>query len=74
MSFWALFRLAAACPHLFPPGMKSSASASLVQVLPGKVSIGSYFGAPKGARRVCCMLRGVKALQGLGMLDVSMKL
>ena len=59
MLFWALFGLATACPHLFPPGRKSSASASLARVCPGEVSIGSYLGAPKGALRPCWALQGV---------------
>ena len=58
MLFWALFGLATACTHLFPPGRKSSASANLVRVRPGEVSIGSYFGAPKGALQFCRVLRG----------------
>ena len=56
--FWALFGLATACPHLFPPGRKSSASANLAHVHPGEVSIGSYFGAPKGVLLGCRGLRG----------------
>ena len=57
--FWAFFELATACPHLFPPGMKSSASASLAHVRPGDVSISSYFGAPNGAFCPCWLLRSV---------------
>ena len=56
--FWALFGLATACPHRFPPGKKSSTSASRARVHPGDVSIGSYFGAPKGALLGCGALRG----------------
>ena len=59
ISFWALFGFATTCPHLFPPGRKSSASANLARVLPGDVSIGSYFGAPNGPLRPCWLLRGV---------------
>ena len=58
MSFCTLFGFATACPHLLPPGMKSSASATRARVHPGNVSIGLYFGAPKGAHRFCCILRG----------------
>ena len=58
MSFCARLGLAAACPHLFPPGMKSSASANLARVLPGEVSMGSYFGAPNGALLGDCTFRG----------------
>ena len=57
MLFWALFRLATACPHRFPPGRKSSASAKWARVRPGNMSIGSYFGTPKGALRFCRVLR-----------------
>ena len=56
--FWALFGLATACPHLFPPGRKSSASASRAWVHPGDMSIGLHFGAPKGALLGCGVLHG----------------
>ena len=59
ISFCALFGFATACPHLFPPGRTSSASTSQAQVRPGNVSIGSYFGAPKGAFLDCGALRSV---------------
>ena len=58
MSFCALFGFATACPHRLPPGMKSSASASRARILPGDVSIGSYFGAPNGALHPCWVLQG----------------
>ena len=57
--FWALFGLAIACPHLFPPGKKSSASASLARVHLGEVSIASYFRAPNSAFHPCCALHGI---------------
>ena len=59
MLFWALFGLATACPHLFPPSKKSSASANLVHVHPGEVSIGSYLGALNGVFWFCWVLRGI---------------